>query len=726
MSAVAGRFPFALLLACSTCGAQAPSQEPDADTGRTSGAGRATDTPVLEEVVTTATKKSEAEVAQFVPAAINVLTGEGLAARHVTDIEDLSYALPNVALDAIGTGKGIANFSIRGLGVAGSIPSIDPTVGVFVDGMYLGVNYGVVVDMLDLEAAEILRGPQGVLFGRNVTGGAVLLRSRRPSGESSANASVRLETGLDSRFTGSIEGASADGAISARLSVSYRDDRGWFENSAPGGGPVGAEVTRVFRPVVTWAPSERFDITMIYEQGDTDGDGAATQNRRRFGGFDFAIDEPGFSLVDWQHFVVEANRRVGLGRGTITSVFGWRTVRQEVLIDIDATVEPVFHGFTFTDQEQFSNELRYSGWFRDAWQATFGFYFFTQDIRYRERRVLRGAERAPFGGDQDHLASGVFMNNDIALGNDWTLTLGARYTLEEKDVEVATAGNATCVVVSHRCEFDFRDGHSWRNVTPKVGLQRWLSPGAQVYGHFTKGFRSGGYNLRNTSPTAPPGPFDEEEQDSLEVGLKSELADGRVRLNVVAFHNQVYGMQRQVTFADAAGGAIQITANTADATIQGLEAEILAAVGESATVGGFVGYTDGAYDEVRHDLDGDGSTVGDDRFKLPRLAKLTYGVEGRYTRTVGDGGELSVRVSLAHRDDSEITDNNLGVLDGGDLVDLSIGYSPSGSLTFTLYGRNLLNEVLRRSDFDLTGLVDSTYSPLKEGRVLGIEARGRW
>ena len=680
----------------------------------------------LEEVVTTATKKGEAEVAQYVPAAISVLTSDSLAERHVTDIEDLSYALPNVALDAIGTGKGIANFSIRGLGVAGSIPSIDPTVGVFVDGMYLGVNYGVIVDMLDLEAAEILRGPQGLLFGRNVTGGAVLLRSRRPSGEFSANAAVRMETGLDSRFSGSVEGGLADGTIGARLSIGYRDDQGWFENSAPGGGAVGVEKTGVFRPVVTWMPSENLDITMIHERGDTDGDGAATQNRRRFSGFDFAIDEPGFSLVDWQHFIVEANRRVEFGRGTVTNVFGWRTVQHESLVDIDATVEPVFHLFSFTDQEQFSNELRYSGWFRDGWRATFGVYFFTQDIRYRERRVLRGTEGAPFGGDQDHLTGGVFMNNDIDLGDNWILTVGARYTLEEKDVEVATAGNGICEVVSHQCVFDFRDGNSWRNVTPKVGLQRWLSAGAQVYGHFTKGFRSGGYNLRSTSSTAVPGPFDEEEQDSLEVGLKSELAGGRMHLNVAAFHNQIYGMQRQVTFAAAAGGAIQVTANTADATIQGLEAEVLAAVGSSATISGFVGYTDGAYDEVRHDLNGDGSTVGDDRLKLPRLAKLTYGLEAIVTRTIGGRGELTMRASFAHRDDSEITDDNRGVLDGGNVVGASIAYSPSDALTFTLYGKNLLDEVLRRSDFDLSGLVDSTYSPLKEGRVLGVEMQGRF
>ena len=154
---------------------------------------------LLEEVVTTASKKGVAEAAQDVAGAVSVLDGARLDALHVDDIEDLGYALPNVAFDGIGTGKGIANFSIRGMGVAGSIPSIDPTVGVFVDGMYLGVNYGVIMDMLDVEAVEVLRGPQGLLFGRNVIGGAVLLRSRRPSGESSAYASVRRATGPETR-----------------------------------------------------------------------------------------------------------------------------------------------------------------------------------------------------------------------------------------------------------------------------------------------------------------------------------------------------------------------------------------------------------------------------------------------------------------------------------------------------------------------------------------------
>ncbi|MDE0349614.1 MAG: TonB-dependent receptor, partial [Gammaproteobacteria bacterium] len=624
--------------------------------------------------------------------------------------------------DGIGTGKGIANFSIRGLGVAGSIPSIDPTVGVFVDGVYLGVNYGVVMDMLDLEAIEVLRGPQGLLFGRNVTGGAVLLRSRRPGGETTADATLRVETGLDTRFSGSMGGALGD-TVDARLSASWRDDRGWFDNDAPGTGPVGAETAWVVRPVLTWRPSALADVTLIYERGDSDGDGPATQNRRRFRGFDFAIDEPGFSRVDWQHAIVEANRRVGSRGGVVTNVFGWREVEHASLADIDSTTDPVFHLFAYTGQRQFSNELRYSGWLRPGWEVTLGAYAFSQDIRYRERRLIRAAWGVPFGGDQDHRTGGVFMNNDIELAPDWLLTVGARYTLEEKDVLVATAGNSACVADSRRCEYDFRDGDTWRNVTPRVGLQFWPGAATQLYGHFTKGFRSGGYNLRNTAPGVAPGPFDEEEQDAFELGLKSELAGGRVRLNVAAFHNRVYGMQRQVTRADVASGGVQITANTADATIQGLEVEMLAALGDRVTLSASLGYTDGAYDRVRFDLNGDGSTVGDDRLDLPRLARLTWGLEGRYAREIGGLGRLSIRVGVSHRDDSEITDDNRGVLDGGDLVDVSVALAPNDRVEVTLYGRNLLDEVLRRSDFDLTGLVYSTYSPLKEGRVVGLEVR---
>ena len=673
----------------------------------------------IEQIATTATKKSRAESAQDVAVSMSVYAGEALAERHVTDLGDLGMAMPNVALDGVGTAKGIANFAVRGQGIAGSIPSIDPTVGVFVDGVYLGVNYGVIVDVLDLASVEVLRGPQGLLFGRNVTGGAVLLRSRRPSGLSAADGSLRFETGPEWRLKGSWERPLVGDALALRVSGSFRDDAGWFDNVAPGGGRMGADASWVLRSVLGWTPGGDLEVAVILEQGKTDADGPPTQNRRRLDGFDLDLDEPGFAHIRWRHLIVDANRSTDGGRGRITNLFGWREVAQDSLTDTDSTGAPVFHYFADTAQEQVSNELRYSRTLERGGEITAGVYFFSQEIRHRERRLFRAEWGDLYGGDQDHATGGIFVSADLDLGADWTLTGGARYTFERKDVRVASLGRSGCGA-SGPCRFDFEDGDTWRNVTPKVGLQRRVGTDAQVYAHYAKGFRSGGYNLRNTS-AAPPGPFDEEEQDSFEVGLKSELADRRVRFNLAVFHNRIYGMQRQVTRADALTGGVQVTANTADATILGFDVETAAALGSGGMLSAFVGYTDGAYDRVRFDLNADGTTLGDEHLDLPRLARLSWGVEGTYAHSLGDRARIAARVALTHRDGSAFSDDNTGRLKGGDMLDASIRYSPNGTLTLALYGRNLGNERLWVSDVDLSVIVDSTFSPLREGRVLGFE-----
>ena len=303
------------------------------------------DAGLIEEVATTATKKSGAESAQDVAMSMSVFGEDALAERHVTDLGDLGMAMPNVALDGVGTAKGIANFTIRGQGIAGSIPSIDPTVGVFVDGVYLGVNYGVIVDTLDLAAVEVLRGPQGLLFGRNVTGGAVLLRSRRPQGLSSAEGLLRLEPVPSDRLTGSVERPLVEDALGLRVSGSFRDDAGWFDNTAPGGGRIGADATWVLRSVLGWTPGGGFEVAVIHEHGKTDADGPATQNRRRLDGFDLELDEPGFAHIRWRHVIVDANRATADGRARLTNLFGWREVAHDSLTDTDSTGAPVLHPF---------------------------------------------------------------------------------------------------------------------------------------------------------------------------------------------------------------------------------------------------------------------------------------------------------------------------------------------------------------------------------------------
>jgi iron complex outermembrane receptor protein len=708
----------------------------------------------IQEVLVTATKKGRAEAAQDVPLAITAFTGEQLQARQTRDLAGLTVSMPNVSLDSIGTQKATANFAIRGLGTNSSIPSIEPTVGVFVDGMYLGINTGVIYDVFDLEGIEVLRGPQGLLFGRNVTGGAIVVKTRKPSDTLDASLKASVTDDMDKIIAGSVSGPLVEGKLKARLTGYYDDDDGWFTNQFDGE-DFGASETKLLRPSVTWTPTENTDLTLRYEHGEFDGTGSASQNRADFDrhSHEFSINEEGYDTSEWNQAIAELNVGVPFGDGTITNIFGWRELDQDVLTDIDATPLTFFHARFLVDQEQMSDELRFAGEFGDRVSLTAGLYWFTQEIKYFETRnvfspLAMGVVTGTLGGIQDSTTYGVFTSADIALSDAWTLTLGARYTQEEKQAYVATFGvgpASPCDLTAKNCNFDFPSAidpdageEKWSDVTPKVGLQYQLTDDAQIYGFWTTGFRSGGYNLRSTVPAAenPPGPFDPEEQNSFELGTKADWLDGRLRTNVALFYNQIDDLQREVNLPSGAGaGVVQLIRNTADATIMGGELELEALVTDNFLVTAQVGYVDGEYDEVRYDISGD--NVIDDTdlaLDIPRLAPLTYGVGFSWDLSLGELGTLTPRVNFNHRDRSAYTDNNRGTLNTVDMLDASISLLMlDDRLSIAVFGKNLTDRVIEGNDTQLPvpfqqaplGTRNPTYSPLTKGRAVGLEVNYR-
>ena len=189
---------------------------------------------LLEEIVTTARKRSEAEAVQDVPIAVTAFGAAQIDALFVKKIDDLSYLMPNVQLEAVGTFPGVQNFSIRGQGINSSIPSVDPTVGVFVDGLYMGTTFGVVIDTFDLESVEVLRGPQGLLFGRNVTGGAVVIRNARPNGEFGTRFRVGATDADQYNVAAAIEGSLIDGTVAGKIVAYYDNVQGYFDGTVIG------------------------------------------------------------------------------------------------------------------------------------------------------------------------------------------------------------------------------------------------------------------------------------------------------------------------------------------------------------------------------------------------------------------------------------------------------------------------------------------------------------
>lgn len=714
---------------------------------------------LLEEVLVTAQKKSSAQEVQDTSIAITAYGGDQLEALKVRDLKGLSYSMPNVALEDVGTTKGTANFAIRGLGVNSSIPSIDPTVGVFVDGMYLGINGGVVFDMFDLEGIEVLRGPQGVLFGRNVTGGAVLVRTALPGEEFAGSAKFAVETGLNRYYAASVSGPMTD-KLKAKLSVYLNEDEGWHENEA-GDDSHGDARTRLIRPVFVIDLDEYSDLILRFERGDAEGDGPAGQNRGRFDrdDFKFAINEKGYFDNYWNQGIVEYTRDVDFLEGRITNIAGWRTYNSKGISDIDASTFTLFHAGFETQQEQWSNELRFNGRLNQKIDLTAGLYIFNQEIKYQENRLLTGAVFGanPFttfgyyygGGIQDHETYGSFVSLDYFFSEALTFTAGLRYTKEEKDAKIKALPPAPtpdvvvvgtpfkpdiiapgqCDVIGGNCAFGFRDDKAWSNVTPKVGVTWTPNDQTQVYSFVTRGFRSGGYNLRNTDPSFNPGPFDEETQNSFEVGMKYDTPDNRGRLNVAAFYNQIKDMQRELNLTGALG-VVQIVRNTADAEIMGVELEGRYAVLPNLIVNLALGYVEGEYREVKFDLNGDNVVNGQDgELDLPRLAPLTGSLGIIYDQNVGDFGFITAQVSYSHRDEAAYTDNNRGTLNDANMVDATLSLSPnSEAWTVSLYGKNLRDEATEGGDTQLPfgAFGVTTFSPLNKGRVVGAEFKVRF
>ncbi len=705
---------------------------------------------LLEELVVTARKREESIM--DVPIAVSAYNADQLEILKVRDIQSLSVGLPNVAFDDIGTTRGIANFSIRGLGVNSSIPSIDPTVGTFIDGVYLGTNNGVIFDVFDLGGIEVLRGPQGTLFGRNVTGGAVLLTSKKPSEEFEGKIKAAIEGGgedTNQYFMGSVGGPVSD-TLSAKISFYTNQDGGYFLNQFDGQA-LGEQDTVSIRPMVVWSPNDRLSITAIYDYFDSEGDGPASQSHENgFGisnsaadfdrnSLDFSIDNRGFLSTRSDFF--RTISEYDLGNGTITNVFGYREMDQVGSLDVDATPLDLFNSLTALNTEQISNELRYAGDLNDRAKITTGLYYFKNELDYNENRRLLGLVAPPGvfgltqdgGGEYEVRTLGAFASLDYSLSDRTVLNLGLRYTDEEKSANIASLIrniNSPCSVVDGTCPFDFQDSESWSNLSPKIGFTHSLGDNSLVYGNWTRGFRSGGYNLRNTAldtVNLGPGPFDEETVENIEFGYKTTFSNGG-RLTAAVFYNQIDDLQREINLADPISGVVQVIRNTADATISGIELDALMPLSDTLLLNASIGYIDPEYDTVRFDLNGDGAiNAADLALDLPRAAELTYAIGLTLDTAIGTWGTATSRISYAYRDESAYTDNNRGFINEQGILDIGIDLrSDDGRWELGLYGKNLQDEVKHGGDTQLPSLLGpiplgGTFSPLAKGRIYGAE-----
>lgn len=691
---------------------------------------------ILEEVVVTATRRAES--AQDVAVALTALSAKSLEDANVVDITDIGFLAPNVQLQPVSTFPGFATFTMRGIGTGGnSIRTLDPTVNVMVDGMVLATQIAGQLDAFDYEAVEVLRGPQGIFFGRNSIAGAIQMRTGKPSEEFVGRIKVGVGSHSLAQFEGVIEGAMSS-TLRGKLAIQHRSFDGYFEDNNggtfvpaslnPSGTEPGTatqkqnEQDSIFiKPTITWQPSENFELTVFGQYFEDDGGSGATQafvkpdlppstTFNLYGytpptdQFEVNHDLVGKSDTEIEQLVVEANWSVG--NGMLTSVTGWRDLTFSSSSDIDGTPFLLIH---FPDNEeeasQFSQEIRYAANINERLDFIIGGFYLDAKQGVIERRNFSGLTAGRDHFDYNY-TQGVFTQNvesTAIFGNvRWgftdalTLNAGIRFSREEKDLNVTLL--TLCTGSGFKgCSNDktyLKD--KWSNTSPRVSLEYRPDDELMFWGSWTRGFRSGNYNARAPS-IAALGPADPEQADQLEVGMKGDFADGRVRANITGFFTVYDEVQRITNDLDALGNPLQLLNNAAEAEIPGIEAELTWIPTDRLKLMVGVGWIDPKYKKFTG-VDMGAATDQENealakQLKFERVPDFEYTLMGEYRVSMTNRGDLVFRGQYAWRDGfySDTINRPLRAIDDYGILDASVRLE-NENWRVSLWGRNLTEE----------------------------------
>jgi iron complex outermembrane receptor protein len=682
----------------------------------------------ITDIIVTAQKGARGESVQKVPVSITAVDSSLIKSAQLTNISEVGHLSPSTQLDQPAV-PGFSNFFIRGIGLNGSVRTIDPAVSVVVDGMPLEFMLGTVLDTNDAQGIEILRGPQGILFGRNATGGAISFTTRRPTNELEIEARVRI--GNAGRFDQSflIAGPIVKDQLLAKLSVSHQKSNGLYRDRNRGtfvpaplnpsgvdnswtGRQIG-EDSWAIRPTIELRPSERFTVTLLGEYLNDQGGGAAARvindvpNLATYfgytppkGGDEINHDIEGTHKLTGYRGIIDM--RLETDVGVITSISGYRKIGYDITADIDGTPFTFFHfpKGNRDDSEQLSQELRFASNFSDVISFVVGGYYSDLQIDGVERRILSsflgGTTYTPraLRGEwrQDGTTKALFYNVDYRPIPEIRLSHGGRYTEDEKDFAIIPLAPCTGSDFTG-CGSKFTSYQAkWHNFSPKFGIEYQFADQSMVYASWTKGYRSGNFNSRANN-LAAVGPANPETIKQIEAGVKTTFWDGKARVNLSVYTSKYNDIQRTVVV-----NAVQTLANAATATIKGVELETTFRPIEGLVLNGNLGYIDARYKEFFGlDVNGGGydPNVDPDLAKnldLDRVPKWTAFGQIAYTFQVpGFDPEFTARGSYAYTSHffgdalNEVKQPSFGLLDATFTV-------RNDNWSVSLYGKNLTNK----------------------------------
>lgn len=679
----------------------------------------------INQSVVTISAQRRTEELQKAPLAVTALSSKELEIKQIRRLDDLKAEVPNVVIEQnTGTSSG-AKIFMRGVGTDESLFTADPSVAIYIDDMYIARQTGAMFDMFDLQRVEVLRGPQGTLYGRNATGGAVRYITKKPDGQSRLEVDARI--GNLGRFDVNLSGS---GAFSESVAVNFgvmSKTRDGYLRDITNNRDVNDEDVKGARfglaADVTKSTSLRFSVdTLRQKSGPTYASGiidAATS--ARFG------NRP-INNADGNLLTVETNLTTGkndldqsgvhLSLATDMGGFEWRNILTYrkmdnlLFIDLDGTTGTRFHLFQDQGQKQGSYEMQFVSTGKGPLAWTAGLFAFNEKNTQPTRQDIFAT-----GGvntiKQDTDATAVYGQGDYRFAGIWKATFGARYSRETKDFSIAS------LLANGNPNFSFNAKNTWTRTDWKLGLDAQVTPDFLAYGSATTGFKSGGFNGRAANAAQAALTLKPETVRTYELGFKSTFMGGAARLNVNLFQNDYRDLQ--LTAFNASG--VSVLTNAASAKIKGAEVDASMQFTRNWQASVNIGTLDAGY----KDFSAANAAIFDGK-DLKQAPKLQYGASTSYRAGLAGGGALLLTAQLKYVDEhfQNLANSQLIKTDEYTIVDARAAYEAAGGRwSVALWGRNLTDKRYYTGAFDLAALgVAVAY--INVPRTYGVDLRYRF
>ena len=652
----------------------------------------------LEEIVVTAQKRSESM--QDVPISIQVFTADEIERLNISNTIDLVRNVPNmIGINNVGLPQA-ASYFLRGVGQDESISSLDPAVGTFVDGVYISRQIANNARLYDVDSVEVLRGPQGTLYGRNTSGGAIRIITQKPHDHNEGFIDLAYGEYDTKEVTGKANLAISDN-IFLKVTAFYLDQSdGFLQNVTLNRDQWTREATGA-RVQVLYSPSDRFEALLSYEHSDDDTGGIVGANALSACCADDVYKVESGLVNTWAGTNLDAyslRATWDLDNMQVDLIMARRNLNHNFMNDYSDQALPAYIIPNDSDHMQESVELNFSGEGREGavrWAAGASYYDDDNDVTFGDGLCLFGCVvEATFWRDMTNVTKTRAVYADVAfdINDQWTLTVGGRHTDDSRVMTVQQYLDVSPIKIRDRNRGNFLDRSGYIQIpgvtfgtadvvalgtpdrfdisefTSRVIIEYNPTDSIMVYASVSDSFKGGGWAARVTSAADFKG-LTPEFVDSVEFGMKSQWLNDTVRFNITYFDSDYKDLQ--VTAIDQVSGAF-VYSNKADASVDGIEAEFVYAPRDNLTVFANLGTLNGNYTDVRPGAEGLMTK------ELKRTPDLSYRLGVLYDQDMANG-EMNLSVVLNHEDEYYNNQNNTayGLRPSADTWDLNVTYRPS-------------------------------------------------